>query len=107
MDWLETIQRCFGSDDVLYSHHARLEMQTEEFGPISEQEIYQASVNAEVIESYPDDEPFPSVLIFGLTQSGRPIHLVCAYIKPSNQVVVVTVYHPSPDRWENYRRRVR
>ena len=36
-----------------------------------------------------------------------PIHAVCAYDSEADRVVIVTVYHPDPRRWENYRRRKR
>jgi len=33
-------------------------------------------VSGEVIEDYPDDQPYPSCLVFGRTQSGGPLHVV-------------------------------
>ncbi|MDM8550522.1 DUF4258 domain-containing protein [Desulfobacterales bacterium HSG2] len=105
MDYLEIITRCFDSDSVLYSRHARHEMFEEEFGLITDQEIYEAVNNGEIIESYPDDTPYPSVLIFGITNTGRPLHTVCAYNEEDEQVVIITTYQPNPDKWEAYRRR--
>ncbi len=105
MDWPETLRRCFDLEKVLYSGHARREMREEEFGPISDQELYEAVCVGEVLETYPDDTPYPSILLFGFTQAGRPLHAVCAYDKDEDRAVVVTVYHPDPDRWEDYRRR--
>lgn len=105
MDWLKIIRRCFESDRVFYSAHARREMRVEEFGPIADQEVYEAVWNGEIIETYPDDTPYPSILLFGRTNAHRPLHTVCAYNQGDNQIVVVTVYQPDPDRWEEYRRR--
>ena len=105
MDWPETIRRCFDLERVLYSGHARREMREEEFGPITDQELYEAICRGEVIESYPADTPYPSVLIFGTTNVSRPLHAVCAYDNENDQAVIVTVYHPDPKRWEDYRRR--
>ncbi len=107
MNWPETIRRCFDSERVLYSTHARREMRLEEFGPIADQEIYEAVCDGEVIETYPEDTPYPSVLIFGRTNGNRPIHAVYAYNDEDDQVVVVTVYQPDPKFWEDYRRRKR
>jgi hypothetical protein len=39
-------------------------MQEEEFGLITDQEVYEAVCIGEVIETYPDDTPYPSVLLF-------------------------------------------
>jgi len=107
LDWPEIIQRCFDADRVLYSGHARREMQAEEFGSVTDQGVYEAICRGEVIETYPDDTPYSSVLIFGMTDTNRPLHVVCAYDKVDNRVVVVTVYQPDPDRWEDNRRRKR
>jgi hypothetical protein len=107
LDWPDIIRRCFDEDRVLYSGHARREMQEEEFGSITDQEVYEAICRSEVIETYPDDTPYPSVLIFGMTDANRPLHVVCAYDKGDDRVVVVTVYQPDPDRWEDNRRRKR
>lgn len=107
MDWLEIIRQCFDSDRILYSGHARREMREEEFGPISDQEVYEAISNGEVIETYPEDMPYPSVLIFGMTSNHRPLHAVCAYDSEDNRVVIVTVYQPDSTRWEGYRSRKR
>jgi len=74
VNWPETIRRCFDSERVLYSGHARREMREEEFGPITDQELYEAICIGEEIEIYPDDTPYPSVLIFGTTNAGRPLH---------------------------------
>ena len=49
------------------SGHARHEMRQEEFGPIPDQELYEAICTGEIIETYPDDTPYPSVLLFGTT----------------------------------------
>lgn len=90
---------------MLYSAHARREMRQEESGPISDDEVYQSVCNAEVIETYPDDKPYPSVLLFGETQAGRPLHVVCAYDEESTRSVIVTTYEPDPDLWYDHRRR--
>ena len=107
MNWPETIRRCFDSERVLYSGHARREMREEEFGAITDQELYEAICTSEEIETYPDDTPYPSVLIFGTTNAGRALPTVCAYDGDGDQVVIVTVYQPNPDRWDDYRRRKR
>ena len=82
-------------------------MRAEEFGPISDQEVYEAICRGEVIESYPEDIPLPSVLILGRTGMNRPLHIVSAYGREDDKAVIVTVYQPDPDQWEGYRRRKR
>jgi len=71
---------------------------------ISTEDIEHAILNGEIIEEYPDDEPFPSCLVAGLTKDNKPIHLVCA-IAPV--VKIITVYVPEEDEWLEYKRRKR
>jgi len=54
----------------------------------------------EVIASYPEDLPFPSVLILGF-EGGRPLHVVVAKDLQSGLCFVVTVYSPDPDLWSD------
>lgn len=75
---LDRLQTCFKANRVLYTQHARDEMRFEEFGSIGEQEVYEAVCSGEIIEDYPDDEPYPSALVCGFTANARPIHAVCA-----------------------------
>lgn len=107
MNWIDVISQCFDSDKVLYSYHARKEMFAEEFGIITDREVYEALCRGEIIESYPDDKPYPSVLIFGTTNGKRPLHVVCAYNAEDIHLIIITVYQPSPDKWDDYRRRIK
>jgi len=51
-------------------------METEEFGEIKEREVYEAILEGKIIQSYQEDEPYPSCLIFGRTSRKRPLHPV-------------------------------
>ena len=78
----------------------------EEFGPIRDQDVYEATVDCSVVEEYPDDLPYPSVLVLGRTKDDRPVHVVCAFANEEDQLIVSTVYEPDPNRWdEQFRRR--
>ncbi len=101
---LNRLRACFTANRAFYTRHARSEMRLEEFGPIREQEVFEAIQSSEVIEDYPDDEPYPSVLVYGCTAAGRPIHVVCAYADDDDLAIVITVYEPDPARWVDFRR---
>lgn len=103
MDILNAIQNCFQKDKVYYSQHAKFEMENESFGQIKDQEIFECIMSGQIIKSYTDDKPYPSVLIFGITNNSRPLHCVCAYNEKDNLVIVVTVYHPDPTLWIDYK----
>jgi Domain of unknown function (DUF4258) len=102
---LQKIQDCFRADRVLYSRHARDEMENEEFGEIKEIEVFEAVLAGKIIENYPEDEPYPSCLIYGKTSENRPIHVVGAYSGESDIVIIITVYQPDPARWIDFERR--
>ncbi|MER3422593.1 MAG: hypothetical protein C4293_04520 [Nitrospiraceae bacterium] len=53
-----------------------------------------------MVASYPDDVPFPSVLILGF-ELGQPLHLVVARDPKTGVCFVITVYRPDPDLWSD------
>jgi hypothetical protein len=71
---------------------------------ISEQEIMQIAENAIIIEEYPDDKYSPSCLIFGFTQTNRPLHLQVS-MQESAIVKIITIYEPDPNQWIQFTRR--
>ncbi len=102
---LGTIQKCFLENKVFYTTHARKEMRVEAYGLIREEEIEEIITKGEIIEKYEDDEPYPSVLIYGMTKKGRPLHTVVAYDEKDDLAIIITVYHPDPKLWVECRRR--
>lgn len=60
--------------------------------------IEQVITTAEPIKEYPDDRPFPSVLLLAYHQH-IPIHLVVAQDPMIQDCVVVTVYIPDVKLW--------
>jgi len=102
---IELIRKSFENDKVLYTKHARDEMEAEEFGEIKENEVHESIEDGKVIENYPDDEPYPSCLIYGRTLESRPLHIVCAYSEEDSLTIIITVYQPHPDRWIEFERR--
>jgi hypothetical protein len=53
----------------------------------------------EVIASYPEDTPYPSQLLLVFAQ-GQPVHVVVARGPETGACIVVTVYCPDPQLWE-------
>lgn len=59
----------------------------------------------DLIESYPDDEPYPSRLLLGWCGS-RALHVVAADNVDFNEIVTITADWPDPTLWdEDFRRR--
>jgi hypothetical protein len=66
---------------------------------ISKEDLRQALETGKIIESYPDDEPYPSRLVLGWS-GAQPIPVVVADNRDENEIIVITVYVPDLDRWE-------
>ena len=64
-------------------------------------EIYHSVLFGEIIEDYPNHQPYPRCLIYGENFAREPIHSVWAYDQESNTAILVTVYRPDPQRWIN------
>ena len=83
--------------DLIYRIHARRSMFTRS---ISDECVEYILQSGEVIEDYPDAFPFPAKLLFGW-YNGRAIHVVAASNHSKRQVIVITVYEPTLDKWES------
>ena len=55
-------------------------------------------VNSETVESYPDDTPYPSLLLLGF-QNEHSVHVVVAKEPDSGLCHVITVYRPDLKVW--------
>ena len=105
VDWINIIRQCFRQEHVFVTRHAKREMERDEYGPISTEELVEAGTNAELLEDYPDDRPYPSALLLGFTRSGRPLHFVAAYSAAEGKLNIVTIYQPDQNRWIDMRER--
>jgi hypothetical protein len=72
---------------------------------INAEDVRQVLMTGEVIESYPEDPPYPSRLVLGF-RGTRPMHVVAADIPEDRETVVITAYEPDPALWDAaFRRR--
>lgn len=97
---LEAIQQAVAEGKYQYSIHALLRSNIRQ---ISRAEIEEAISCAEIIEDYPTDKYGPSCLLYGDTESGRPLHVQITCDPLS--VKIITVYVPDPSEWDNNRTR--
>ena len=98
---LETIQEVARQRLLIFTEHAIRQMIKRQ---ITDDEIRDAILSVEIIEDYPDDKYTPSCLVFGRTQTGRPLHVQCS---APPRVRIVTAYQPDPDEWIDNRQRRR
>ena len=64
-------------------------------------EMGRALLNGEIIERYPDAQPYPSCLVLGWLISGDPLHIVCSRGDVEPALRIVTMYEPEDALWEN------
>ena len=65
---------------------------------ISENRVVSALRSGETIEHYPSEMDMPSRLILSF-QGKRPFHLVASENLQTNDITIITVYAPDPDKW--------
>ena len=72
---------------------------------ISHSQVLEIVEKGEVIKEYPEDKPYPGVLILGFVE-GRPIHVVVGKDDQNGICYIVTVYEPDPTIWgEDFKER--
>jgi hypothetical protein len=81
---------------LVFSGHATVRMIQRR---VSETDVESVLASGEVIERYPDDSPYPSVLILGFV-TGRAIHVVSADRPDAAETIIITVYEPNPTAWD-------
>lgn len=79
---------------IIVSGHTSLRLRAR---GIKYADIVCAIGNGAVIEQYPDDYPFPSCLINGVSADGKPLHVVVG--TNDEYIWIVTTYYPSEDKW--------
>jgi len=74
---------------------------------VSVDDVHAVLESGETIESYPEDHPYPSRLVLGWVGK-RPLHVVVADNYAEQTMIVITVYEPDRESWEDdFRRRER
>lgn len=101
MKSLSQIQRELAAGKFEFSRHAFRRVVERN---ISELEIREAGVDAEIIENYPDDKYSPSALLLGFTTAGRALHFQVSFA-PSELTKIITIYEPDPNEWIEHRKR--
>lgn len=93
---LKRIIEYFEKDLVFTTLHAAERLK--ERG-IKMKEIREAVKNGEIIEQYPEDFPYPSCLILGVTIQEKYLHIVLSDDGEKSQLI--TAYIPSKEKWND------
>lgn len=66
---------------------------------ISDEDVLYILSNGQVIQEYPDDNPYPSKLMVCKIKE-RFVHVVVAENISEKEKIIITVYEPDPHKWE-------
>jgi len=80
----------FTFEKYLIKDHASMRML---YRNISVNELEELMHFGKIIEDYPNDFPFPSILIFKMVNL-RPLHAVIAFSAEDKMAIIVTLYEP-------------
>jgi hypothetical protein len=91
---LERIHAQAAIGNVRITQHAQQEMVDED---ATLDEVLQAATVGQILENYPEHPRGACCLLNGLTQKGRPLHIVCTTAQPV--LIIITVYEPKRPKW--------
>ena len=97
---IEDIQEALRNGRFQFTLHSTRKLQDDQ---ITDDGVNSSVLSGEIIEDYPDDRPYPSCLIYGRIAGGEPLHSVWGYNEDERLAVLITVYHPAPGRWIDFR----
>ncbi len=92
---IEDFRKINKSENIIITLHGQLRLN--ERG-ITIDDVMNAINNGDIIEHYPDDFPFPSCLILGLSVQNTYIHIVVSM--DEDKIYLITAYIPKSDKWE-------
>ncbi len=99
---IEEIQEAIRGRRVRVTEHAHEEAVADR---LSVGEVVASVRHGEIIEDYPDREPYPRCLVLGFTRNGVPVHSVWESGDDLGWLALVTVYRPNPGEWIEWRQR--
>jgi hypothetical protein len=65
---------------------------------VSVRNVAQTIRSGTLVEDYSAEMPEPSQLLLGF-QGKRPVHVVVSANQKTNEMTIITVYRPDPDKW--------
>lgn len=93
---IDDLRKICDNKHIVYSVHALERLQ--ERG-IFRKDVVNTLATGEIIEQYPDDYPYPSCLVFGMTTKNERLHVVCAC--NGDTLKIITAYCPTLDKFQS------
>jgi hypothetical protein len=84
---------------ILWSRHAITRLVTDD---LDRWDIEQALEHCELVEDYAAlHRPLPDCLVLGWLTSAEPVHAVIGVDADKERILIITVYQPSKEEWED------
>jgi len=93
----DIINDIISTGNISWQKHALQRMMERK---ITREDVTRSIVRGRIIESYPGDKPFPSVLIAHVSQEDS-LHVVAAFDVESKTCYIITVYIPDGKYFED------
>ena len=91
---IDEIRRLCEADYVRWTDHAIKRIIQR---GISRSDVKNVLLNGTIIEQYPDDYPYPSCLVLGITPEKRCLHVICGI--GGGEVWIISTYYPVAGKW--------
>ena len=88
------IKQLIKTEKIIWTNHVMVRLLQRN---ITQDDIEYALMNGEIIESYEDDYPYPSCLVFGINKNNEIIHMVCG--SNGESLWIITAYYPNAKEW--------
>lgn len=92
---IQSLRNLCNDDTIILTQHMFNRMGERN---IEYNDIKSCILTGEIIEQYPTDYPFPSCLVLGKTESGKPIHVNVGL--GNGAIYFITAYFPDLIKWE-------
>ena len=96
MPTYELIKSIICQNKIKWTKHCLERMGERDIGI---EDVMRCLMNGELIEDYPDDYPYPSCLIYGISSENRIIHIVAG--TDGETVYIITAYYPNTSKFES------
>lgn len=93
---IETIRELCTPEKINITIHATKRLEQRE---IKLSDVMTCISSGEIIEQYPEDYPYPSCLILGMSCGEKYLH--CVIGTDNTQLWIVTAYFPDPKQWSD------
>ena len=93
---IDIINQLIKDNKIIWTNHVIIRLLQRN---MTQENVKHALMHGEIIESYEEDYPYPSCLVYGLSEDNKVIHIVCGY--NGENLWIIIAYYPNDKEWEN------